>query len=129
MQRRKTATVTMCLLGGVLASLVSLSPAQTAHNQNVLLVRGARILPINGPAIAQGVLVIQGGKISAVSETVKVSIPPGAKIQDAAGKVIVPGNKAVAAKDKTAKEPDHDLALDAVVQVLDGKRRCANDSA
>jgi imidazolonepropionase-like amidohydrolase len=30
--------------------------------------------------------------------------------------------KAVAAKDKNAKEPDHDLGLDAVVQVLDGKR-------
>jgi imidazolonepropionase-like amidohydrolase len=30
--------------------------------------------------------------------------------------------KAVAAKDKNAKEPDHDLGLDAVVQVLNGKR-------
>ncbi len=31
-------------------------------------------------------------------------------------------NKAVAANDKTAKEPDHDLGLDPVVQVLEGKR-------
>jgi imidazolonepropionase-like amidohydrolase len=91
MQRRKTAAVALLLLGGVLASLLSLAPAQTAHDQIVLVLRGARILPITAPPIAQGVLVIQGGKIVAVGEAGKVSIPPGATIQDVAGKVIMPG--------------------------------------
>jgi imidazolonepropionase-like amidohydrolase len=91
MQRRKTAAVALLLLGGVLASLLSLAPAQTAHDQTVLVLRGARILPITAPPIAQGVLVIQGGKIVAVGEAGKVSIPPGATIQDVAGKVIMPG--------------------------------------
>jgi imidazolonepropionase-like amidohydrolase len=91
MQRRKTAAVTMLLLGGVLSSFVSWAPAQTAHDESVLVVRGARILPITAPSIAQGVLVIQGGKIVALGEEGKVSIPAGAKVQDATGKVIMPG--------------------------------------
>ena len=91
MQRRKCAAVTMSLLGGLLAPFISLAPAQSAHDQSVLVVRGARILPITSPPIAQGVLVIQGGKIVAVGEAGKVSIPAGARIQDAGGKVIMPG--------------------------------------
>jgi len=91
MQRRKCAAVTMSLLGGLLASFISLAPAQSAQDQSVLVVRGARILPITSPPIAQGVLVIQGGKIVAVGEAGKVSIPAGARIQDAGGKVIMPG--------------------------------------
>ena len=81
----------MSLLGGLLASFISLAPAQSAQDQSVLVVRGARILPITSPPIAQGVLVIQGGKIVAVGEAGKVSIPAGARIQDAGGKVIMPG--------------------------------------
>jgi imidazolonepropionase-like amidohydrolase len=57
----------------------------------VLVVQGARILPITTPPIAQGVLVIKGGKIVAVGEAGKVQIPAGARIQDATGKVIMPG--------------------------------------
>jgi imidazolonepropionase-like amidohydrolase len=91
MQRSNRAAAIMLLLGGVLASLTPRARAQTAPDQTVLVLRGARILPINAPPIAQGVLVIQGGKILAVGEAGKVTIPPGAKIQDAAGKVIMPG--------------------------------------
>ena len=91
MKRNKTAAVTSLLLGGVLPFLVAVSFAQTAHDGAVLVVRGARILPISAPPIAQGVLVIQGGKIVAVGEEGKVSIPAGAKVEDASGKVIMPG--------------------------------------
>jgi imidazolonepropionase-like amidohydrolase len=55
------------------------------------VVQGARILPITAPPIAHGVLVIKSGKIVAVGEQGKVQIPAGAKIQDASGKVIMPG--------------------------------------
>ncbi len=81
----------MLLWGGLLAFSVSLAAAQSAHDENVLVVQGARILPITAPPIAQGVLVIKGGKIVAVGETGKVQIPAGAKVQDATGKVIMPG--------------------------------------
>jgi imidazolonepropionase-like amidohydrolase len=91
MPRRKTAALTAFLLTGLLASLTHFSTAQTSHDQNVLVVRGARILPITAPPIANGVLVIQGGKITAVGEDGKVNIPAGATTLDATGKVIMPG--------------------------------------
>ena len=81
----------MLLWGGLLTLSVSLAAAQSAHDENVLVVQGARILPIMAPPIAQGVLVIKGGKIVAVGEAGKVQIPAGAKVQDATGKVIMPG--------------------------------------
>ena len=81
----------MLLWGGLLTLSVSLAAAQSAHDENVLVVQGARILPITAPPIAQGVLVIKGGKIVAVGEAGKVQIPAGAKVQDATGKVIMPG--------------------------------------
>ena len=91
MQRGKAAAVSMLLLGGMLTSLVSLAPAQSAHDESVLVVQGARILPITAPPIAQGVLVIQGGKIVAVGEEGKVQIPPEPKFRTLRGKVIMPG--------------------------------------
>jgi imidazolonepropionase-like amidohydrolase len=81
----------LLLWGGLLAFFVSVAAAQSAHDENVLVVQGARILPITAPPIAQGVLVIKGGKIVAVGEAGKVQIPAGARIQDATGKVIMPG--------------------------------------
>src|ERR1700677_4512659 len=91
MLRRKIAAVSMLLLGGMLASLFPTAYGQATHDENVLVLRGARILPINAPPIAEGVLVIERGKIVAVGAVGKVSIPAGAKIQDATGKVIMPG--------------------------------------
>ena len=81
----------LLLWGGLLVFFVSVAAAQSAHDENVLVVQGARILPITAPPIAQGVLVIKGGKIVAVGEAGKVQIPAGAKVQDATGKVVMPG--------------------------------------
>ena len=65
MQKSKAVVVALLLAGG---AIVSLAPAQSAHDQSVLVVRGAQILPITAPPIAHGVLVIKGGKIVAVGE-------------------------------------------------------------
>ncbi|GLH72848.1 amidohydrolase [Geothrix limicola] len=51
---------------------------------------GAHIIPIEGPDIERGVLVVQGGKILAVGGP-GTAIPEGAVRHDAAGKVIMPG--------------------------------------
>jgi imidazolonepropionase-like amidohydrolase len=88
---RRNKAIGMLFSGGLLALLISQASAQSAHDENVLVVQGARILPITSPGIAQGVLVIKGGKIVAVGEAGKVQIPAGATIQDATGKVIMPG--------------------------------------
>src|SRR5271168_1004406 len=91
MQKCKAVLVTLLLAGGGLASLVSLAPAQSSHDQSVLVVQGAQILPMTAPPIAQGVLVIKGGKIVAIGAAGLVQIPAGATIEDATGKIIMPG--------------------------------------
>ncbi|HEX8354421.1 MAG TPA: amidohydrolase family protein [Pyrinomonadaceae bacterium] len=52
---------------------------------------GATIIPISGPAITDGVLVVHRGKIVAVGARGSVRVPPDAQTVDAAGKVIMPG--------------------------------------
>ncbi len=52
---------------------------------------GATILPVSGPAITDGVLVVHRGKIVAVGSRSSVRIPADAQRHDANGKTIMPG--------------------------------------
>lgn len=52
---------------------------------------GGRVLPVSGPPIERGVLVIDGTKIVAVGPEGATAIPPGATRVDVAGKTLVPG--------------------------------------
>ncbi|HEX8813554.1 MAG TPA: hypothetical protein VF742_16330, partial [Terracidiphilus sp.] len=65
--------------------------AQSTTGQATLVIRGAKVYPISGPPIERGVLVVENGKIVAVGEEGKVKIPRGATIEDASGKVVMPG--------------------------------------
>ena len=71
------------LLPGLLAGAAA---AQDAP----LVFFGARIEPVDGPAIEQGVLVVQGGRIVAVGPAATPR-PDGAIAIDCGGKTIVPG--------------------------------------
>lgn len=51
---------------------------------------GARIIPIDGPEIAQGWLAIEDGKIAAVGEG-RPNLAPDASLVNVTGKVIMPG--------------------------------------
>ncbi|MFN0169605.1 MAG: amidohydrolase family protein [Bryobacteraceae bacterium] len=51
----------------------------------------ARLIPISGPDIEQGVLVVAGGRIVAAGPASRVSIPAGARRVNARGKTIIPG--------------------------------------
>jgi imidazolonepropionase-like amidohydrolase len=62
--------------------------AQSAAQER-MAVKGGRILPGNGPAIDNGVVLIKNGKIEAVGKD--LAIPSEAKVIDATGKVVVPG--------------------------------------
>jgi imidazolonepropionase-like amidohydrolase len=53
--------------------------------------RGARIHTASGPAIANGVLIVEKGKIVAVGAADDTAIPGGAQVIDLAGKTIIPG--------------------------------------
>jgi imidazolonepropionase-like amidohydrolase len=52
---------------------------------------GARIIPIAGPEIPDGTLVVQSGKIVAVGPSTSTRIPDGARREDVRGKVRMPG--------------------------------------
>lgn len=52
---------------------------------------GARIIPISGPVIENGVLVVHRGKIVAVGPRGSTQIPTDAQSHDVSGKVLMPG--------------------------------------
>ena len=49
----------------------------------------ARVLPVSGPALERGMVLIANGKIAAVGTS--VALPEGARVIDATGKVVTPG--------------------------------------
>jgi imidazolonepropionase-like amidohydrolase len=52
---------------------------------------GARIIPIVGPEIPEGTLVVHKGRITAVGPALSTSIPDGAERHNARGKILLPG--------------------------------------
>jgi imidazolonepropionase-like amidohydrolase len=58
---------------------------------NPIAFTGARVIPIAGPEIADGAVVVHQGKIVAVGPTASVRIPQGAERRDVRGKVVMPG--------------------------------------
>ena len=77
-------TLSAALVGAV-AAAGALSAQEQPH-----AFRGATLLPIAGQPIQNGVLVVQGGKITAIGGA-DTPIPAGAVVHDATGKTIMPG--------------------------------------
>lgn len=71
------------------ALLLSLCLAQAAPAEDALLIRGARVITISGPELEKGAVLIRGGKIVRVAA--EIEPPPGARVIEAAGKVLMPG--------------------------------------
>ena len=76
------------LLGMFAACLFA--AAATAQEKPIAFIN-AKIIPIIGPVIEQGVLIVQNGKIVAVGDARTVRLSSDVTIIDAAGKVIMPG--------------------------------------
>lgn len=72
----------------LIAAAVAISPAAAQEQPHAF--RGATIIPIAGQPIANGVLVVQGGRITAVGGP-ETAIPAGAVVHEVAGKTIMPG--------------------------------------
>jgi imidazolonepropionase-like amidohydrolase len=72
-----------------IAVAVALLAAAPAVAQERLAIKGGRIVPVTGPPIDDGVIIIRGAKIEAIGKG--LAIPSDAKVIDATGKVIVPG--------------------------------------
>ena len=73
--------------------LVSVPAWLTAADapRKVIAISGGRLLTVSHGTIENGVLLISDGKITAVGEADKVSIPAGAEIVDAHGLTVYPG--------------------------------------
>lgn len=56
-----------------------------------LVFTGARLIPIEGAELENGVLVVTEGRIAAVGRVGEVEIPAGAVVHDLAGKRLMPG--------------------------------------
>lgn len=74
-----------------LVALLLCVSAQALAQERPTAFTGARLIPINGPAIEDGTLVVHKGKIVAVGPRASVRVPAGAETVDARGKTIMPG--------------------------------------
>lgn len=72
------------------AILAGLPLGVEAQDRPVVLT-GARIIPIVGPEIPNGVLVVENGRITAVGAVGATEVPPSAERIDVSGKVLMPG--------------------------------------
>jgi imidazolonepropionase-like amidohydrolase len=80
---------------------------------------GAKLIPITGPEIPNGVLVIENGKIVAVGPSGSTPIPAGATRVDASGKIIMPGVVDSHSHIGSAEGGDGSAPLQPDVRVLD----------
>jgi imidazolonepropionase-like amidohydrolase len=97
-----------------------------ATGETVAIING-RVLPVSGSAVDGGAVLIVNGKIAAVGSNVVV--PPGARVIDAAGKVVTPGwldsatqlgvVEIPSAAEGTADQTTSDPGLSAAFNVVD----------
>jgi imidazolonepropionase-like amidohydrolase len=74
----------------ILISLLILS-AQAFTQDKPVALKGGKLLTVSHGVIENGVIVMQGGKITAVGAANSVNIPGGAQLIDATGMTIYPG--------------------------------------
>lgn len=75
-------SVSSCVAAALLAT--------TALGQDLLAVKGGRIVPIQGPTIDDGVVLIENGRIQKLGKVGEVEIPWAARVIDTTGKVVMP---------------------------------------
>jgi imidazolonepropionase-like amidohydrolase len=71
-----------------LAGLLSVGIGAAGASE-VVVIKNGRVLPMNGPAIEGGVVIVENGKIARVGKDIPV--PEGATVIDAAGGWVLPG--------------------------------------
>jgi imidazolonepropionase-like amidohydrolase len=77
------------LLLTLLVTLIFSTQARTQEKPIVL--KGGKVLTVSHGALENGVVVMQGGKITAVGSASSVNIPAGAQVIDTTGMTIYPG--------------------------------------
>jgi imidazolonepropionase-like amidohydrolase len=79
------------MMTAVVLLMTALAWADTPTDDAPTCFIGAKIIPIVGEPIDDGVMLVEAGKIRAVGPAASVTIPPGARRVDVAAKVLMPG--------------------------------------
>jgi imidazolonepropionase-like amidohydrolase len=87
--RNSVKVASLILLSCSFGMNVAAQPASA--KSGTLAITGGKLLTVSHGTIENGVLVIVDGKISAVGEAGKVTVPAGAAIVDAHGLTVYPG--------------------------------------
>ncbi|MGH9603545.1 MAG: amidohydrolase family protein, partial [Terriglobales bacterium] len=74
-----------------LAVAVLLAPVAPAQQGAPIALRGGKVMTITKGTIENGVVVMEGGKITAVGKSGEVAIPRGARVIDVKGMTVYPG--------------------------------------
>jgi imidazolonepropionase-like amidohydrolase len=72
-------------------AIAALCPFGHVAADEVHAFTGARVIPVSGPEIENGVLIVEGAKIVAVGAASDVRVPRGATVHDLTGQVVMPG--------------------------------------
>ncbi len=91
---RRAAVILSAALAAFALAASSEARAQAApgaSSDKPLLIRGGRVVPVAGPEIENGDVLVEGGKIKAVGKAGDIAAPPGAEVVDATGRWVLPG--------------------------------------
>jgi imidazolonepropionase-like amidohydrolase len=99
------------------AGLLLVSSAAMAAD--VTAVVGARIIPIEGAEIEDGILLFADGEISAVGSRADISVPTDARVIDASGQVVMPGLVDTHSHIGGASGADRSAPIQPAVRLLD----------
>jgi imidazolonepropionase-like amidohydrolase len=80
----------------------------------------ARLIPIAGPVIERGTLIVRDGRIEAVGPVGSVTVPPGAERIDLRGKILMPGLVDTHSHIGGLSGADGSAPIQPEVRVLDG---------
>jgi imidazolonepropionase-like amidohydrolase len=72
-------------------AVVTLSACLLAQAPKTVAIKGGKLLTVSHGTIENGVIVLSGGKITAVGAAASVKIPAGAQVIDATGMTVYPG--------------------------------------
>jgi imidazolonepropionase-like amidohydrolase len=72
-------------------AVLALSACMLAQAPKTVAIKGGKLLTVSHGTIENGVIVLSGGKITAVGPAASVKIPAGAQVIDATGMTVYPG--------------------------------------
>ena len=75
----------------LLFALACAAPNARAQTERAVAYTGATVINADGRAVADGVLLIRGGKVAAVGPRSSTRVPADAQVVDLSGKTIMPG--------------------------------------